>query len=191
MEGGMHQGAFLRPAAGRISPRAKFTSHPVKSVYQFSILLHKNERPVLSARRVDASVLLSWTTNAVNFTLESATNLGPGTIWAPVPTGPVVVGDQTHSPPIHLTTATSGCAVVRRKARGRGSRQLGKTLSSHGAATRKGLAFGPDGFEDGFGLGEFARGQLRMNLLAVDDNFKRAAAGRHQREGADRLLEPQ
>jgi hypothetical protein len=84
-----------RVPIGRTSRRLLIASNdPVKSVYQFSILLHKNERPVLSVRRVDTSVLLSWTTNAVNFTLESATNLGPGTIWAPVPTGPVVVGDQ-------------------------------------------------------------------------------------------------
>ena len=49
--------------------------------------------PRLSVVQMSSNVVLSWATNFASFTLESATNLPPGT-WTPVGPSPVVVGGQ-------------------------------------------------------------------------------------------------
>ena len=45
--------------------------------------------------------------------------------------------------------------------------------------------------KDGLRLGELAGGQLRMNLLSIDSDFKRTAARRNELEGSNILFEPQ
>ena len=51
--------------------------------------------------------------------------------------------------------------------------------------------FRADGFEDGLRLRELAGGKFGINFLSIDRDFKGAAAGWHQRQRTDRLLEPQ
>lgn len=48
----------------------------------------------LRIERFGSQVLLRWPAAGTNLTLESATNLAPGTIWTPVPEAPVLVGDE-------------------------------------------------------------------------------------------------
>ena len=58
------------------------------------LTLHKNERPALFVRRSENDLIISWTTNAVGFALQSTTNLSPPSAWVPVPAAPVIVGNQ-------------------------------------------------------------------------------------------------
>lgn len=59
------------------------------------------QQPVLSAIRQGANILLSWSTNAAGFTLESKTNLGSANSWSSVLPLPVVVnGRNTVTNPV-------------------------------------------------------------------------------------------
>lgn len=48
--------------------------------------------PVLGISATATSVIISWSTNAVGFVLESATNLGPAAVWSQVLIAPIVSG---------------------------------------------------------------------------------------------------
>jgi len=48
----------------------------------------------LNIQRAGANVILSWTTNASNFTLASSLNLGPSAVWNTNSTAPFVVNGQ-------------------------------------------------------------------------------------------------
>ena len=50
--------------------------------------------PVLNIAKLSGNVVLSWSTNEAGFTLESAAQLAPTTIWATVPGAPAIVGSQ-------------------------------------------------------------------------------------------------
>src|SRR5439155_17357167 len=48
-----------------------------------------------------ANLILTWPTNAVGFTLQSATNLGPSAVWSTNSPAPVVIaGQNTVTNPI-------------------------------------------------------------------------------------------
>lgn len=51
--------------------------------------------PELGISATANSLIISWSTNAVGFVLESATNLGPSAVWSQVPIGPVVSGTNS------------------------------------------------------------------------------------------------
>ena len=58
-------------------------------------------RPQLSITPTGSSVALTWPTNAVGFTLQSATNLGPSAVWSTNSPAPVVIaGQNTVTNPI-------------------------------------------------------------------------------------------
>ena len=76
-------------------------------------------------------------------------------------------------------------AAGKRTTAGEVARREGKT----GPRTREMSAGLAHGFDHGFRIGELTRGQLGIYLPAIDGDFKRAAAGRHQLERTDALFE--
>jgi hypothetical protein len=65
------------------------------TVFSLSLL------PQLAIMPSGANLILSWTTNAIGFTLQSTTNLGPSAIWTTNSPAPVVVnGLNTVTNPI-------------------------------------------------------------------------------------------
>src|SRR5439155_8153362 len=59
--------------------------------------------PILNVALAGNSLVLSWSTNAALFNLESTTNLNPPAAWSPVSPLPTPIGDQNF-----VTNTTSG-----------------------------------------------------------------------------------
>jgi uncharacterized repeat protein (TIGR03803 family) len=66
-------------------------------------------QPQLAINPSGANVVLSWPTNSVGFTLQSASDVGPAAVWNPVSPAPVVVNGQYT-----VTNAISGAPAFYR-----------------------------------------------------------------------------
>jgi len=54
------------------------------------------DSPHLNIQRAGSAIVLSWSTNAFDFRLQSATNLAASNNWATVAGAPVIMGNQYH-----------------------------------------------------------------------------------------------
>ena len=61
---------------------------------QVTELIVSEVPPLLQITEVGTNAVLSWSTNDIDFTLVSATNLAPAAVWSPVNNPISIVGDQ-------------------------------------------------------------------------------------------------
>jgi hypothetical protein len=61
---------------------------------QVTELIVSEAPPVLAIVRSGANMVLSWPTNSIGFTLESAASISPGSLWSAVTNSVSVAGDQ-------------------------------------------------------------------------------------------------
>ena len=53
------------------------------------------EAPTLTASLTAGNIRIAWPTTAQGYTLHGSALLGPGALWTPVASAPVVEGDQS------------------------------------------------------------------------------------------------
>ena len=79
---------------GDIALTAPYKATAIAAGHNYSIALHGAERllPTLQAQGGDHGIVLSWPTNAVGFTLQSAPSLASDVTWTDFPSAPAVIG---------------------------------------------------------------------------------------------------
>jgi hypothetical protein len=86
-------------AWGLLSPRVPTGLTNVTAIaaglyHTVAIVGYPPPAPTLDARAMGHELILSWSTNAVGFTLQSTPDLTPPVTWTDSPTAPAVIGGQ-------------------------------------------------------------------------------------------------